>query len=121
MWEQDTRGAEKVLERGFESCGGRSIFRNSAELLEQPINNRMVSANPGIMADQENVKQLRSLRWDKLPNPCDRIDALAAGFEILLEEPALSATGDPGYSLKFDSRPASYTRVDTANSFSRLR
>ena len=105
----------------FEFRATRNKKIRIPSLLEQPINNRMVTANPGVMADKENVKQLRRLRWDKLPNPCDRIDALAAGFEILFEEPALTAGGDPGMAFAHTGRPTAYTRMDTSNSFDRIR
>lgn len=93
------------------------------ELLEQPINNRMVSCNPGVLTDRENVRQLKKLRWDKLPNPCDRIDVLAAGFEILMEEPHLVSGGDIRRALPSSGkRPPSYRRMETAgNSFARIR
>lgn len=104
----------------FEYRATRQKKRRIPELLEQPINNRMVTANPEVLADLENMRQLRRLRWDRLPNPCDRIDALAAGFEILMEEPHLTATGEPGRALAYSGRPANF-RLDTGSTFERMR
>ncbi len=104
----------------FEYRATRQKKRRIPENLEQPINNRMVSASPDVIADRESIRQLRRLRWDRLPNPCDRIDALASGFEILMEEPHLTAGGDARDVLKFTGRPESYSRFETTNSYERL-
>ena len=65
--------------------------RRIPEILEQPINNGMVSCNPTVLSDVENLRQMTKLRWDKLPNPNDRLDALSMGVGILIEEPHLWA------------------------------
>lgn len=104
----------------FEYRATKQKKRRIPETLEQPINNRMVGANPEVMADRENVRQMRRLRWDRLPSPCDRIDALAAAFEILMEEPHLTAGGDPGLALGVTGRPESFARLETGNTFERL-
>jgi hypothetical protein len=107
----------------YEFAATRNKRNRIPELLEQPINNRMVSCNPGVLTDRENVRQLKKLRWDKLPNPCDRIDVLAAGFEILMQEPHLVSGGDIRRALPSSGkRPPNYRRMTPAgNSFARLR
>lgn len=104
----------------FEYRATKQKKRRIPENLEQPINNRMVSANPEVMEDRENARQMRRLRWDRLPNPCDRLDVLAAGFEILMEEPHLTSRSDSRLALATTSRPESFARMDTGNPFDRL-
>ena len=100
----------------------RSKKTRIPELLEQPINNRMVSANPGVMKDKENTRQMSKLRWDKLPKPNDRIDVLAGAVEILVEEPHLFAVGDrPDFEQT--AVPKSFARIAgiSRNPYARLR
>ena len=104
----------------FEYRATKQKKRRIPENLEQPVNNRMVSASPEVMADRENVRQLRKLRWDRLPVPCDRIDALSSGFEILMEEPNLTAGNDSRMALATTSRPESFARLETGNPYERL-
>lgn len=111
---QDVRGTV------FEYRATKQKKRRIPETLEQPVNNRMVSAAPEVMGDRENVRQLRKLRWDRLPNPNDRIDVAAAGFEILMEEPHLTSGGDARLALATTSRPESFARLETGNSYDRL-
>jgi len=101
-------------------------------LLEQPINNGMVSMNPDILQDGNNRHQLMKLRWSKLPNPNDRIDALASLISILIDEPVLmSAHAGPDQlglkqldQLKLqsgDNRPYSWNGVNTRNPYLRIK
>lgn len=59
------------------------------ETLEQPVNNGIVTADPSVLADRENLRQMRKLSWRRLPTPNDRIDALALGVAYLIEHPGL--------------------------------
>lgn len=90
------------------------------EALEQPCNNRMLSANPEVLRDTENRRQLLKLRWDLLPKPNDRIDALADLVLHLIEEPHLYSQGSiqPGKI----HRAKTFNRVGgSRNAFARTR
>lgn len=99
--------------------------RRIPEGLEPLINNRMVSAHPSVIEDRLNRRQMVKLRWDKLPKPNDRIDVLAHGFAILVEEPHLYAVGDGNsYPDVGDPDPSSgFGRVAAigSNGFQRVR
>lgn len=55
--------------------------------VELPIKTGMISMEPHILMDRENVRQLRELRLKRLPSPCDRIDPFASLITILMEGP----------------------------------
>ncbi len=94
---QKGRGLLKgVVVVEFHAVGNKK--RRIPEGLEPMINNGMVSAHPSVLEDKINRRQMVKLRWDKLPKPNDRIDVLAHGFDILVEEPALFALGGSGQS-----------------------
>ena len=114
---------EKVVVEEYRAR--RSKKHRIPEILEQPVNNRMVSCNPGVIQDRENRRQMAKLQWDKLPRPNDRLDALAGLVEILIEEPHLFAYRPPGmggeliggasWQTPYDDvkLPASYSRITT--------
>ena len=70
------------------------------------MNNRMISANPEVLRDTENRRQLLKLRWDSMPKPNDRIDALAGLVLHFIEEPHL-------YSYQTRQTPAKIHRSKT--------
>ncbi len=68
---------------------GRKITR-IVNGLDQPINNGMVSANEEVLDDQENMRQLARLKYNRLPKPCDRLDALSSLIGYIMETDELS-------------------------------
>lgn len=60
-------------------------LRRICNTLEPIVNNSMLSADPGIIRDPKNRKQLTQLRFDKLPQMCDRLDALQRLVDYLIE------------------------------------
>jgi len=112
-----------VVVSEFHAKGNKK--RRIPELLEPLINNRMVSAHPGVLEDRITRRQMVKLRWDKLPKPNDRIDVLAHGFDILVEEPHLYALGGPGRQFPDAGerdRSSGFGRVDdiSTNGFERV-
>lgn len=79
--------------------------------LELPVKTGMVSAEPSIMLDRENLRQLRELRIKRLPKPCDRLDALANLFEILMEDPATAVVAADQQAATLPNIPISNTPV----------
>ncbi len=90
------------------------------EALEQPVNNRMISANPEVLRDTENRRQMLKLRWDSLPKPNDRIDAFADLVMHFIEEPHLYSHGRR--QVAKINRAAVFKRVcNQMNPFQRVR
>lgn len=87
------------------------------ENLEPIINNRMMSAHPQVLGDVVNARQMVKLRWDRLPKPNDRIDALSHLVSILVEEPHLWALRDSAYSMpSLASTVEQFSRVESIDS-----
>lgn len=59
--------------------------RRICNALAAPWNSGMLSCDPQVMRDPKNTRQFLKLRWDKAPEPSDRIDALASGVAWLIE------------------------------------
>jgi hypothetical protein len=107
----------------LEYHSSRNKKKRIPENLEQPVNNGMVSANPTVFEDRENVRQLSKLRWDKLPRPNDRIDALSDLVGTLIEEPHLYHIGASVDSMtKYNGQTTSSSRAKiVATPFDRIR
>lgn len=58
---------------------------------EMPVKNGQVSASPIVMVDPQNRRQMADLRYHRLPNLCDRLDAGGKLLEILSESSATDA------------------------------
>ncbi len=119
--------AQMVVEDYHVQCSKKTRIPS---ILEQPVNNGMVSMNPDILLDTINRHQLMKLRWNKLPKPNDRLDALAALVQILIDEPILmDAKNRANQPHPFgelaerhaDNRPASYNGAPTTNPWLRLK
>lgn len=106
----------------MEYAAKRNKLKRIPEVLEQPVNNAMISANPDVYKQRENIRQMTKLRWDKLPKPNDRLDAFAGLVELLIEEPQLY-TGSGTVDSKFPDvmTPQAARAGSTMNSFQRLR
>lgn len=118
--EKNLKSAAAACRRYLAKTGTRMVVQEFSakrnkktripEILEQPINNGMISMNPQVLRDRENRRQLVKLRWDQLPKPNDRIDALAAGVQIVIEEPHLYNVGERRMTAPIQL-PKSYGRL----------
>lgn len=80
----------------FYPASGNKL-RRICNSLEQPVNNGMISVDPQILKNSKTLQQLRRLRWDKLPTPCDRIDAAAALVDYLIENRGMVSSSASAY------------------------
>lgn len=106
----------------LEYAAKRNKVKRIPEILEQPVNNGMISANPTVFRQRENIRQMTKLRWDSLPKPNDRLDAFAGLVEILIEEPHLYNVGS-NKTLKFpkSQTPQAKRAGITSNAWERIK
>ena len=118
----------RMIVEDFRVQGSKKARIPSA--LEQPVNNGILSMNPDVLLDQRNRHQLMKLRWNKLPRPNDRLDALASLVMILIDEPILVDGANQAFTIRemrgirpivADNRPASYKNVNTRNPWLRIK
>lgn len=55
------------------------------ETLEPTINSGMISFEPGVLADKETLRQFKTLTFEHLPEPNDRLDSLSMGISVFEE------------------------------------
>ena len=98
-------------------------LRRICEALEQPFSNGMITVNPEVLTDRHNLKQLQKLRFDVLPVPCDRLDALAALVsELIVEKTVENNPHKPLGSPQKTIQDLGLDRANTGTSpFQRLR
>lgn len=90
----------------FSSHGNK--LRRICNGLEQPVNNGIVTADPGVLENPKTMSQLRGLRFDALPKPCDRIDAAEMLTTHLLQNPAVHQNERAPTVIPATLRPKSF-------------
>jgi hypothetical protein len=120
-------GAQMVVEE-FHVQGAKKLRIPS--ICEQPVNNGIVSLDPGVLQDRINRHQLTKLRWNKLPRPNDRLDAFSQLLAILIDEPILMDGNAESFRphganelgpREVDNRPHSYAGAPQSNAWLRIR
>jgi len=80
----------------FYSASGNKL-RRICSSLEQPVNNGMISADPSVLGNPKTMQQFRKLRWDRLPTPVDRLDAVAELVAYLIENRGMVSSSSNAY------------------------
>lgn len=94
----------------FYAAKGQKL-RRIVNSLEQPINNGMVSADPTVFKDPKTLRQFTRLRFDRLPEPCDRLDSCAALVAWMIENRGIVSTTKQAYDpVSFEQAVASVER-----------
>jgi len=68
-------------------------LRRIRDTLEPLFNGGVVSADPAVIEDAQNRRQLTTLRYDRLPEPNDRLDALELLCSWIVENENVSLEG----------------------------
>jgi len=92
--------------------------------LEPTLNVGMVSFEPHVMQDFQTYRQLSELRHTRLPNPNDRIDALAGLVTVFIDVPnvvSVKNSASPLGARTLDTRPAAYATLPNEGAFAAMR
>jgi hypothetical protein len=79
----------------YEHASVRSKHRRIVEALEHPIPNGMVTFEPHLLSNAQNARQITGVTYSRLPEPNDRVDALAMLIHHFVEYPGLATVRDP--------------------------
>ncbi len=107
----------KMRANVYEYAATQNKLARITRSLDLPLNSGMVSFEPHVIEDPRNFRQLSELRYTKLPVPDDRIDALAAVIDHLLDMPNVTGITSNAKRVHhgFGScRPGSYDSLPTA-------
>jgi hypothetical protein len=92
--------------------------------LEHPFGTGLVTMEPHVLRRKANIEQLRRIKYTRLPEPNDRIDALAGLVHVLMEHPALRVEHVPqvmkAHIAPSEARIMSFRSIAAENPFVRL-